>query len=251
MTLFESPSSQTLHWIVPCRVMDSSKSNGALNGAFSNDLTAKLQLSRSVSKNCRWCNYSPLFLLMSVFSVFHRKVLSEALEKYEMSQIFLSFNGGKDCTVLLSLLSDLLKDSISDLKVIYLRSSDPFPEIEEFVRSCETFYKIKITVVPSNTLMKEVLTRICESDREIQACIMGSRRSDPYCDKLVSFQVGESRIECYCAIIHNISCSRLIEDGRSWWESTQCLTGLARTFGNIYLSTKYLTVAYTTKAIHR
>lgn len=88
-----------------------------------------------------------------------------------------------------------MNNSTSDFKVIYLRSSDPFPEIEEFVRSCETFYKINISVVASSTSMKEVLTNICDNDKEIQACIMGSRRSDPYCDKLNSFQVFLNQID--------------------------------------------------------
>lgn len=88
------------------------------------------------------------------------------------------------------MLSMILGDSMSDLKVIYFRSSDPFPEIEEFVESCRTFYGIRIEIVQSDTSMKEVLTAICENDKDISACIMGSRRTDPYCDNLNSFQVG-------------------------------------------------------------
>lgn len=117
------------------------------------------------------------------------QVLTESFEKYEKNQIFLSFNGGKDCTVLLHLLSVHLKDAISELKVIYFRSSDPFPEIEEFVDSCETYYKTSISSVQSDTSMKAVLTGICENDKQISACIMGSRRSDPYCGNLDSFKV--------------------------------------------------------------
>lgn len=110
-----------------------------------------------------------------------------------MKQIFLSFNGGKDCTVLLHLLSEILRESISDLKVIYFRTSEPFDEIEEFVNSCEGFYGITISTVQSDTSMKEVLTSICDNDKDIAACIMGSRRTDPYCENLNSFQVGQSR----------------------------------------------------------
>lgn len=87
------------------------------------------------------------------------------------------------------MLSEILGNSINELKVIYLRSSDPFREIEEFVESCETFYGIEISTVESDRGMKEVLTEICEKDTEIKAAVMGSRRTDPYCDKLTSFQV--------------------------------------------------------------
>lgn len=110
-----------------------------------------------------------------------------------MKQIFLSFNGGKDCTVLLHLLSEILRETISDLKVIYFRTSEPFDEIEEFVKSCEGFYGISISTVHSGTSMKEVLTSICDNDPDIAACIMGSRRTDPYCENLNSFQVTRSK----------------------------------------------------------
>lgn len=108
-----------------------------------------------------------------------------------MNEIFLSFNGGKDCTVLLQLLHDILGDSIDQLKVFYFRSNDPFPEIEEFVKSCESHYKVKIIDIQADTSMKDVLTRICDNDKDIKACIMGSRRSDPWCEKLQDFQVGQ------------------------------------------------------------
>lgn len=86
-----------------------------------------------------------------------------------------------------------MKEAISDLKVIYFRSSEPFDEIEDFVKSCETFYKIRISTIQSDTSMKEVLTSICDNDKEISACVMGSRRTDPYCENLNSFQVGQIR----------------------------------------------------------
>lgn len=91
------------------------------------------------------------------------------------------------------MLSEFLNSDMGDLKVIYFRSSDPFDEIEEFVKSCEQFYRINISTIQSNTSMKEVLTSICENDKEISACFMGSRRTDPYCDNLDSFQVGQRR----------------------------------------------------------
>jgi FAD synthetase len=118
------------------------------------------------------------------------QVLKEALAKYGLEGIFLSFNGGKDCTVLLHMLKEVLGTSISKLKIIYLRSSDPFQEIEDFVEDCASFYGIEVTTEESDRGMKEVLTEICKKDSEIKAAVMGSRRTDPYCDKLTSFQVG-------------------------------------------------------------
>lgn len=149
-----------------------------------------------------------------------------------MKQIFLSFNGGKDCTVLLHLLSEILKESISDLKVIYFRTSEPFDEIENFVTSCEGFYGITISTVQSDTSMKEVLTSICDNDPDISACIMGSRRTDPYCENLNSFQVGQSRKRCDKQLMLCSHFSRPIEGGQNSCESTRCSTGTAKTSGS-------------------
>jgi FAD synthetase len=87
------------------------------------------------------------------------------------------------------MLKEFLGSSISNLKVIYLRSSEPFQEIEDFVKDCVGFYGIRITTVDFNRGMKDVLAEICEKDKDIKAAVMGSRRTDPYCEKLESFQV--------------------------------------------------------------
>lgn len=166
--------------------MDCNNLNGALDFSLTEDLRVKLQQSRSVRiENPRTTLIDDAILL---------QVLQQAFTSFKHRQIFLSFNGGKDCTVLLHLINFYLKDSACDLKVIYFRSSDPFPEIEAFVQSCEAYYKIKIEAVQADASMKEVLTGICESDKEIKACIMGSRRTDPYCENLDSFHVGQSRM---------------------------------------------------------
>ncbi|CRK97598.1 CLUMA_CG010984, isoform A [Clunio marinus] len=136
--------------------------NGAKYCDFSEDLTEKLRQSQSV--------------------------LKEAFHRYQKHQIFLSFNGGKDCTVLLHLMCDLFKDFIDELKVIYLQSADPFEELESFVKFCEIHFRVKIVTITSSSSMKEILADICENDKDIAACIMGSRRTDPYCEHLKNFQ---------------------------------------------------------------
>lgn len=59
-------------------------------------------------------------------------------------------------------------------------------EVEEFVLSCETYYKIKINRIKGR--IKDALSIICTANPGLKACIMGSRRTDPYCEKLDSFQ---------------------------------------------------------------
>lgn len=107
--------------------------------------------------------------------------------------MFLSFNGGKDCTVLLDLLIDVLEDIHKqndirkDLKIVYIRTKGPFHEIESFVNQVEEHYGVKLMVMEGE--MKTTLQRILEKDNRLKACFMGTRRSDPYSEGLKFMQV--------------------------------------------------------------
>jgi len=91
----------------------------------------------------------------------------------------LSFNGGKDCTVLLDLLLKRCYLNESDklgLKIIYMRQVDPLDEIESFVKECENYYNIEIKDIEIQS-MKVALTEICKNDPDLQAVLMGCRKS--------------------------------------------------------------------------
>ncbi|CAG9798143.1 unnamed protein product [Chironomus riparius] len=108
-------------------------------------------------------------------------ILKETFQNYQSNQIFLSFNGGKDCTVLLDLLLKRCYINESDklgIKIIYMRQVDPFDEIESFVKECESYYKIEIKEIEISS-MKIALAEICKNDPELQAVLMGCRKSDP------------------------------------------------------------------------
>uniref|UniRef100_A0A182NQI2 FAD synthase n=1 Tax=Anopheles dirus TaxID=7168 RepID=A0A182NQI2_9DIPT len=114
------------------------------------------------------------------------QIIERALRSFRAEEIFISFNGGKDCTVLLDLIyNSNLKDA-KRIKCIYVRPLHPFSEIEEFVELCREHYGITISTVDGG--IKSALELICAEDRHIKACIMGSRRTDPYCERLVAFQ---------------------------------------------------------------
>ncbi|XP_045492905.1 FAD synthase isoform X2 [Colias croceus] len=112
------------------------------------------------------------------------QILRQCFSQFRLDEVFLSFNGGKDCTVLLDLTINILKDIFNkddvakDLKVIYMRSKGPFREMETFIEKVEAHYKIKLVVVEGE--MKSVLENILETDRRLKACLMGTRRTDPY-----------------------------------------------------------------------
>lgn len=120
------------------------------------------------------------------------QVISKALDDYHLEHIFVSFNGGKDCTVLLHLVYDLLKrrpnSERSKLLCIYLQPEQPFEEVESFVGDCSTRY-FPIVIKPGRGTKQDALFRICNDYPELKACLMGCRRTDPYCHQLDDFEV--------------------------------------------------------------
>lgn len=129
------------------------------------------------------------------------KVLNETFDKYSLDKIFLSFNGGKDCTVLLHMVDSVLKkrkpnhdenvDNIDDrILCLYIQPAEPFVEVENFVEQCRSQYRINVQIPRDvSTSMKQALQVICDENSKLAACLMGCRRTDPYCDKLLTFDV--------------------------------------------------------------
>eukprot|EP00512_Aurantiochytrium_limacinum_P003317 CAMPEP_0171499350 /NCGR_PEP_ID=MMETSP0958-20121227/8385_1 /TAXON_ID=87120 /ORGANISM="Aurantiochytrium limacinum, Strain ATCCMYA-1381" /LENGTH=264 /DNA_ID=CAMNT_0012033907 /DNA_START=218 /DNA_END=1012 /DNA_ORIENTATION=- len=120
-------------------------------------------------------------------------VLREALNKYEFNQLALSFNGGKDCTVVLHLLRVVLEEKfpgcrpdrrLSAFKVVYFKKVDEFPEMHAFVDQIKATYGITVDVYPSS--YKEGLAMMELSG--IKAVLMGQRRTDPYAVNLNHFE---------------------------------------------------------------
>lgn len=116
-------------------------------------------------------------------------MLARCFHEYKLDEVFLSFNGGKDCTVLLDLIVNRLSDvERGQLQCWYIEpESDPsLDEVEEFVRQCEGYYRIRINRIKGR--IKDTLALLCTRNPNLKACIMGSRRTDPYCENLDSFQ---------------------------------------------------------------
>ncbi|XP_059048317.1 FAD synthase-like [Achroia grisella] len=119
-------------------------------------------------------------------------IIKQCFKQYKLNEVFLSFNGGKDCTVLLDITIKLLRniykceDIGKDLKVVYIRTNDPFNEIEEFVKLIEEHYSVRLNVV--NGEMRTSLQRILDEDDSLKACLMGTRRTDPFSQDLKFMQ---------------------------------------------------------------
>ncbi|GAA6017603.1 hypothetical protein JCM11491_005298 [Sporobolomyces phaffii] len=128
-------------------------------------------------------------------------VVEKALQLYSINNLALSFNGGKDCTVLVHLLaSSLLRLSASSspspsalppIPTIYVRQPSPFPQEEKFTSICAERYHLELEAVEGKS-MKDSLTvwmdrRKERRGQEVKAVLVGTRRTDPHGAKLTAF----------------------------------------------------------------
>ncbi|KAJ5194579.1 FAD synthetase [Penicillium cinerascens] len=137
-------------------------------------------------------------------------VVSKALSQYKLSELSLSYNGGKDCLVLLILflagLHPYSQHAHTDHKTttqtttgpateevipsIYALPPDPFPSVEEFVVSSAQAYHLSITkytTSPPHTTIRTVFEDYLQRHPGIRAIFVGTRRTDPHGAKLTHF----------------------------------------------------------------
>lgn len=176
-----------------------------------------------------------------------KQVLEKTLDTYDASEIFLSFNGGKDCTALLHLFIELFSQKYPNEKLLclYIQPEDPFDEIEDFIRECERKYGICVESVRGT--VKGALFEICEQYPQLKACVMGCRRTDPYCGDLNEFQVSWIHYKFESSFNHTfflLSFRKLMLAGRRWCVLTHCWNGRAKIFGIIYIMRMCLIAHY-------
>ncbi|GAA5886145.1 hypothetical protein JCM16303_000064 [Sporobolomyces ruberrimus] len=129
------------------------------------------------------------------------EVVEKAIQLYSIDHLALSFNGGKDCTVLVHLLAASLIHlssassptpvDLPSIPTIYVRQPSPFPQEEKFTLICSTRYNLDLQAVQGET-MKDSLRiwmegRKKEKGKEVKAVLVGTRRTDPHGAKLTSF----------------------------------------------------------------
>jgi FAD synthetase len=100
-------------------------------------------------------------------------VITEAFDKWRGSELALSFNGGKDCTVLLHLLGKL--DRLRGLRVVFFDTEHGFPEVTAFMKEMEAYYGFKTECLGS---FRPGLQQLV--DDGIKAVFLGTRRTDPH-----------------------------------------------------------------------
>eukprot|EP00117_Sycon_ciliatum_P044132 scpid40969/ scgid31877/ FAD synthase; FAD pyrophosphorylase; FMN adenylyltransferase; Flavin adenine dinucleotide synthase; Molybdenum cofactor biosynthesis protein-like region; FAD synthase region len=139
-------------------------------------------------------------------------IIEEAMNRYGSGGLCLCFNGGKDCTVLLHLLSIVrhrqlhqqssptpigsggsgssggstsTHSSSDQLVALYIRSNDPFPEVEVFIQESTEKYNLELLTFEGS--YKDALAWQLKSHPHIKAMLMGTRRTDPYAADLSPF----------------------------------------------------------------
>lgn len=123
------------------------------------------------------------------FPIYFLQMLNKTLDTYDSKEIFLSFNGGKDCTVLLHMFVNLFtkRHPNETLLCLYIQPDNPFDEIEEFIVECQQRYKIRMETIHGS--VKSTLFEMCQQYPHLKAVVMGCRQTDPYCSSLNEFQV--------------------------------------------------------------
>jgi len=114
------------------------------------------------------------------------EVIERALASYKTEEISLSFNGGKDCCVLLHLLFIVMsrQKTFSRLKVLYFSHPNSFSEVNKFVAQCVEIYGLNLTTLPplSIPVLQQQVDLL-----SMKAIFMGTRSTDPRSAALKDF----------------------------------------------------------------
>jgi FAD synthetase len=110
------------------------------------------------------------------------------LTSYSLSELSLSYNGGKDCLVLLILYLAALHAHPklpSTIQSVYIVSAHPFPEVETFVSSSSSVCSLSLSRYA--TSMKTAFGDYLSDFPSVKAIFVGTRRTDPHGAALTHF----------------------------------------------------------------
>lgn len=107
------------------------------------------------------------------------KLIEDTYKSFDSKDISLSFNGGKDCTVLASIISNVKRKlSISTpTKSLYIRTQDNFTQVDQFVEESKKTFNLDIYT--SNKPMKDGLNDFINDSKNIKVIFIGTRATDP------------------------------------------------------------------------
>ncbi|KAH3675900.1 hypothetical protein WICMUC_002425 [Wickerhamomyces mucosus] len=122
------------------------------------------------------------------------KIIDQTLNQFNLNEISLSFNGGKDCLVMLILFISRLyefKDKFQLIKLnkiqcILINYEDQFPELIQFIEETCHFYNLKL--IQYNNELKLGFKNYLIDYPNIKSIIIGTRLTDPFGGNLKNCQ---------------------------------------------------------------
>ncbi|PSK79133.1 hypothetical protein CJJ07_001033 [Candidozyma auris] len=122
------------------------------------------------------------------------EVLEACIERHNIEEIAISYNGGKDCLVMLILLLATIHKRFSSetftnpslnllpkdyrLDSIYINSEEPFPEVSKFIIDSTEYYSLNPITIKST--LKEGFQTYLDENPKIKTIVVGIRYADPY-----------------------------------------------------------------------
>lgn len=129
------------------------------------------------------CSYTAHNLIGFSFS-WGRRILLIRLDN-----IGFSFNGGKDCTVLLHLLLIVAAEddiTLPPLKSLYLTATHPFKDQDDFINETVKTYNLDLFSAPQELGFRAGLAAFLKA-KNVTAVLVGTRSTDPYCGNVFYF----------------------------------------------------------------
>ena len=119
-------------------------------------------------------------------------VIQQAYERYSNEGLAISYNGGKDCLVLLVLLTAYLESLPDDerpkrTKAVYVAIKDPFKEVDDFVTTSAQEHHLDVIKIQKP--MREAFEDYLHAHNEVKAILVGTRRTDPHGANLAYFDL--------------------------------------------------------------
>ncbi|POW08927.1 hypothetical protein PSHT_01795 [Puccinia striiformis] len=170
----------------------------------SDSASARGRFGKSEADRVYQLAHSPTPTQLSLRLKHALEIIEQAIVRFGVDGLSISFNGGKDSTVLIHLFAAALhrnstissttaeKTENAELKIsgLYIRCQSPFTEVDEFVNDCEEIYNIDLMTM--NNDLKNGLSVFLAERPSIQAILIGTRATDPNGGSLTDFDPTDS-----------------------------------------------------------
>ncbi|XP_063722459.1 FAD synthase-like [Symsagittifera roscoffensis] len=117
-------------------------------------------------------------------------LIEKALQEHGPNNVVLSFNGGKDCTLLLHMYEAVLRKHFPTEKanLLFIETAESFEELENFIEATKKRYSIGGYYHIKSSNIIEGLKKLNKDSPNIYAIILGTRSTDPGGKNAAEFQ---------------------------------------------------------------